>query len=293
MKNPLYVLTVAALTLSLAGCAAGTGTASDASGATSSATKTPAAEPVVDPLERLPEQPFGIDVNAIAAAPPAAGVTWQTGTDQLNVPVTGAIQTFLQIIWAGNERQVLTGGPDIEKVQGAMKDLEYFVASVVIEEARAGAMPGLEFAQKVKAEGDSVELERDRALWYPLHLGLVASPSTDDPAQIEKRSSQWPDIKEGDPVGWASIDGEEDEVPFKTGARTELIPKITNVYDAEEDSTSDVQIRANLTYDVALMDGRTLQITYPTWYRMTYQDGSWKAAGWSYVVGEPTSVIKK
>lgn len=293
MKKPLYVLTAAALALSLAGCAAGTDTA-DAAGTSPTPTQEASAVPAaVDPLERLPEQPFGIDANAIADNPPAAGVTWQTGPDQSEVPTPGAIQTFLQIIWAGNERQALSSGPDVAKIQGSMKDLEHFVAAAALEEARAGAKPGLEFAQKVEAEGKDAEFEGDHSLWYPLHLGIVAAPSSDEPELNEKRAAQWPDIKEGDLVGWASIDGEEDEVPFKTGGLTELVPQITNVYDAAEDSTSDVQIMANLAYDVALMDGRTLQITYPTWYRMTYQDGVWKAAGWSYMVADATSVIKK
>lgn len=297
MKSPLYVLTAAALALSLAGCA-GAEPAAEAGKSEPSASASPAQQPsaepaAVDPLERLPEQPFGIDANAIAADPSSAGVAWQTGTDQADVPVPSAVQAFLQVIWTANERQALTGGPDLTKIEGSMKDLEHFVAPAVLEEARATAMPGLEFARKVEAEGEDAEFEGDSLLWYPLHLGTVAGPSSDDPALIEKRAAKWPDIKEGDPVGWASINGEEDEVPFRTGGRSELVPVITNVYDAVEDFTPDVHIRANLVNDVELMDGRTLRITYPAWFRMTYQDGAWKAIGWRYFTDEATSVIKK
>lgn len=297
MKKTLYVLTSAALALSLAGCSAGADTTAGAAQATPTATptatQTPSAVPAVDPLERLPEQPFGIDANAVAADPTAAGVAWQTGSDQADVPVTGAIQTFLQIIWAGSERQVLAGGPDVGKIQGSMKDLEHFVAPEVLQEARAAALPGLEFAKKVEAEGEDAEFEGDQTLWYPLHLATVAGPTRDDPARDEKRAAQWPDIKEGDPIGWAYMTDEQREIPFKTGVASELVPEITDVYDSPEDATSDVQIRANLVHDVPLMDGRTARITYPAWYRMTYQDGVWKALGWQYMVADATSVIKK
>lgn len=293
MKKPLYVLTAAALALSLAGCAAGTDTA-DAAGTSPAPTQEASAGPAaVDPLERLPEQPFGIDANAIAVDPLAAGINWQVGADQADVPVPGAVQTFLQIIWAGSERQVLAGGPDVDKIQGSMKDLEHFVAAEVLEESRAAALPGLEFAQKVEAEGKDAEFEGDATLWYPLHLATVAGPSSDDPVRDEKRASQWPDIKEGDLVGWAYMTDEQKEIPFKAGAASELIPQITDVYDSQEDFTSDVQIRANLVHDVPLMDGRTARVTYPAWYRMTYQDGTWKLIGWRYFSDEATSVIKK
>lgn len=291
MKNPFYALTAAALALSLAGCAGGSETAADAAEATTVASQTPSATASVDPLDRLPEQPFGHDVNAIAADPDAAGILWQLTEDQAEVNVPEALQTVLQILWLGNERQVLTGGPDVEKVQGSMKDLEHFVAPHLLEAARAAALPGLEFAQKVEAEGPDVDLPGNQQLWYPLHLGIVAAPS--DPADEEKRASQWPEVKEGDPVGWVSIDGEEEPVPFRTDQEIKMTPLVYHVYDATDSSTSDVHILVSLNYDYPLMDGRTAVVAYPAYYQMSYSDSSWKVAGLQYDVQKATVTIKK
>lgn len=303
MKNPLYALTAVTLAVTLAGCAsnadataekpAGTASASSAAEATGE----PTADPAKDPLNNLPDKPFGIDPDAIVADPAAFGIQWQLTSDQDGVPVAEALRAFLQAQWVANERQVLFGGPDKDKLLGSLRDAEHFVVPEWLGQERERAEKGVAFAELVEKEGHDADFPGDEEMAYPMHLGTVGSASTlseeEAKAWHEKRAAQWPDIGAHD-AAWITVSGETDPVPVLLTSRAELTPRIFHVYDSTQNFSGNVVLLAYLDYELPLEDGRTAILRYTAQYEMADVDGQWKINFWdfSYEDNKATITIK-
>ena len=300
MKNPLYALTAVTLAVTLAGCAGNADATAEKPAGTASAspsaeaTVEPTADPAKDPLNILPNKPFGIDPDAIVADPGAFGVQWQLTSDQDGVPVAEALRAFLQAQWVANERQVLTGGPDKDKILGSLRDAEHFVVPEWLGQERDRAQKGVAFAELVEAEGEDADIPGEEALVYPLHLGSIGSPSTlseeEAKAWHEKRAAQWPDIDEHD-AAWITVDGETEPVPFLVTNRAELTPRIFHVYDSTQNFSGNVVLLAYLDYELPLEDGRTALVRYTAQYEMADVDGQWKINFWDYSYEDTNATV--
>ena len=301
MKSPLYALTAIALAVTLAGCSSNADAAAEKPAGTTVSAEPSAevtADPAKDPLNNLPDKPFGIDPDALVADPAAFGIQWQLTSDQDGVPVAEALRAFLQAQWLANERQVVTGGANKEKILGSLRDAERFVVPDWLGQERERAEKGLAFAELVEAEGDDADYPTDEAMDYPLHLGTVAVPNTlsgeELKAMSEKRAAQWPDVDEHEAV-WVTVDGETEQVPFLVANRAELTPRIFHVYDSSQDFSGNVVLLAHLDYELPLEDGRTALLRYTAQYEMADVDGEWRINFWdySYEDTKPTVTIKK
>ncbi|WP_146363064.1 hypothetical protein [Arthrobacter yangruifuii] len=261
MKKSAY----AAIALVFAVVTSGCGSDADASVTEPSGTSTlveASASPVIDPLDRLPAQPFGVDAAKIVADPAQFGIQWQMGEDQSAEAVAEALTVFLQVQWLANERQIYIAGPDRNKIQGSLKDAEHFVAPEHLEPLRKAAADGLAYTALHEKEGDDTAPPSEQ-IYYPFHQGEVGG-------------------------------GPSDAIPFDVSSGMQLTPRISHVFGRQEGHPVDINIRAYLDYEVTLVDGRRAVVSYPSWYGMRNVDGEWKVDGWTfnYHDAEPTVTTK-
>lgn len=292
MKKSIYTGTALALAVILSACGS-TADASDEKPAETAASAEASAAPLTDLLDRLPEQPFGLDAGKIVADPAHFEIQWQMDENTADVPVADALTAFLQVQWLANERQTYIAGPDKDKILGSLEDAEHFVAAEYVDSMRKRADEGVAYAEAFEEE-DGELASPNEPVPYPLHLGLVASPDSEEPAElIEQRKKNWPEISEGDGHGWLQIDGEEFETPFLGSSETRLTPRIHYVYVPEADPHV-VEILAYLDYELALADGRTALISHSSRHTMTHEDGEWKVSFWTstYNDEQPTVTVK-
>lgn len=303
MKNPKYVVTALSLAVILSGC--GADAAAQNPGATSTAPQTGSASselsaaPGVDPLDRLPEQPFGLDAEKMIADPAAFGITLNLGTSPDDVPVAGALRTVLQQQWLAEERQIYFGGTDQEKIQGSLRDAERFVAEEALDAERVKAEKGIAFSKKIAAAGEEADLDSDEDLPYPLHLGRIASiaSETSNTAKEAQKSPQWEELADDkDSYAWIAAEGEEAApTPHRISDGHRIVPRIYAVTGPQEGTPSDVHVFAYMDYEFPLLDGRTVVITYSAYYGLVYVEGEWKINSWTRLFNdaEPTMKIKQ
>ena len=294
MKKSIYAAAALAFAVVLSGCGSSADAAVEQPAGTTAASET-AAAPAMDPLDSLPGDPFGLDAGQIAAAPERFGIQWQFGDGQAGTPVAGALTAFLQIQWLANERQVYVAGSDLEKIQGSLRDAEHFVAPEHLEPERKKVQDALAYTALREKEGDDAP-PLSEAIYYPLHLGSVATPDSEVPTEVDElRHEKWPDPSEADDYNWLQIDGEEAYSFFRMSSEIPLTPRIHHVYGQQEGHSSEVNILAYLDYEIPLVDGRTAVVSYSTWYGMKTVNGEWKLDGWRFSLNDqkPTISVKQ
>ena len=281
------LLAAAILVTALAGCSSSADAVS-APGEEQTQQLSPSSSPssvAQDPLDRLPERPFGLDAEKIVADPGAHNIDWQLGPDQANVPVAGAIQTFLQLQWVANERQLMFAGPDTEKIRGSIRDAEQFLSASIIDEVREEGQEALRIAELQQDKDDPTR--SGTTILYPLHLGMISQPSPSESRAEENEAARqkW-QLTDAEEVAYVRDDDAGETIPHRVSDGYQLAPQVYQIYDASDDATSDVQILAYLTYEFPLMDGRRALTVYPSWFKMTFEDGVWKVAGYQYKLDE-------
>lgn len=294
MKKSIYAATAVALAVVLSGCGSQADTTVEKKAGLDASVEASAA-PVVDPLDRLPEHPFGLDAEAIVADPERFGIQLHLDESQGGLSMAGALTAFLQIHWLANERQIYLGGPDTEKIQGTLRDAEHFVAAEHLTPLREKAERALAYTALHEQEGDEATPLTEE-IYYPFHLGSVAAPDSEVPAEVtELRKERWPDPSEAEEYVWLQVDGEDTYSFFPLSSEIPLTPRIYDVTGKQEGHPADVHIFAYLDYEMPLSDGRTAVASYSSWYGMRNVNGEWKLDGWKthYNDTKPTVTIKK
>ena len=282
--------------LALTGCAAETGAAG--ADATVTATETPSAvasAPVTaapteaprgpNPLDSIPEEPYGYSLDELRAVISGAEVTVdveggpltytafnQMNPEEASFDFSGALQLAFQLDWVGAQRDTVFNGWRMENVRGNIDDINHFIAPSALEHFLPNAQRQLKAAEEREKGGEATTYSEEE---YALHVGKMASDYETDAAV----KAQWPDHQ--DAVVWVAFSGEgqpDQVIPVPRDAKaTWSAPVVTELSSTGQDDLGQgIIVFYTNTATVVLADGQSAQMTIERNAEVTMEDGAWR-----------------